>query len=199
MDFNRRTFIKVCAGTVLGLGAAFLSGCDEEIEYGVPHEIIIPGPLGYAIDSGSIFRSKRSYTSWLKDFDVIPSFDYEKLRFGAGKRQIDLEWHHTDETKRELVPRNGAQLASLGIVDFNSITIDKLMSEQYSTQAIDGSDNSELLLPKTCFAIRTRKGNFAKMMVNGYLPLTHRQRSDEDVAKYNLQCTLVAYKKPQSK
>jgi len=202
MDPSRRRLLvkgaKTAAGLAvlgaLGAGAAFLSRRGERIEYGKEYSIIIPGTYGLDADSMKLAGSPSDFPGWIREFGIEMSFDYKQLKFGATEAQSDIWWNQSSEIKRRLIPENGVELAILQTNDFKNVSIDDLMSAQnYSNKGINGSDYNNQLQPGTVIAIKTNNGNYAKMRVDNYLPLTHKNRPEEDSKNYNLQCTLVLY------
>ncbi len=69
----------------------------------------------------------------------------------------------------QVVPLGTATIVNLGAVDFNSITLANLESLTYGTTPIDGnSDNTNQLVTGDVFAVHTRGGNYAKVLVTSY-------------------------------
>lgn len=84
----------------------------------------------------------------------------------------DLWWNQLTAVKRRMTPRNGAQLAYLGVMTttaFNALTADQLQALSYSSAEIVGDDNaSNKLVAGAVFAVRTNAGNLAKVRVTTY-------------------------------
>ena len=80
----------------------------------------------------------------------------------------DVWWEQRTSTDRQLAPRNGAQIANLGPVNFNSVTLAMLKAEPYQATPINGSTIGGQLSSGTVIAIRTRGGHYAKMRIDSY-------------------------------
>lgn len=84
----------------------------------------------------------------------------------------DIWWNQLTAVKRRMTPRNGAQLAYLGVMTpaaFNALTADQLQALSYSSTEIVGDDNaSNQLVAGAVFAVRTNAGNVAKVRVTTY-------------------------------
>ena len=91
------------------------------------------------------------------------SFDFDAgLETASG---ADVFWQQSTSTVRALQPQNGAQLANLGAVNYDTLTVAQLKAAPYSGAAIDGSDASNKMPPGTVIAIKTNTGRYAKMRV----------------------------------
>lgn len=89
--------------------------------------------------------------------------------FQGSSPEGDLWWQQKTEVSRAMTPRNGAQVTNLGRVDFNAVTPDTLAHLDYSPTPIPGSnDASNQLVNGDVFAVKTNKGNFAKVKVLHY-------------------------------
>jgi len=81
---------------------------------------------------------------------------------------------------RSMVPQGSATLTNMGVIDFNSITPASLQALSYSSTPIDGNnDATNQLVANDVFAVRTNKGNVAKVQIESY--------------GYNLQIRWVTY------
>ncbi len=161
----------------------------------VPEErVIIPGTYGYDLDSLLLPGNAKNKGDWIKHFGVVMSYDYKALKYGAADGDSDIWWVQHDKTKRALVGHNGAKLVRLGEVDFPALSFDELASARYSSRSITGDDEGNQLQPGVVVAIRTNLGNYAKLRVDGYLPLVHERGRGRDRANYNLKCTVVLYR-----
>jgi hypothetical protein len=93
----------------------------------------------------------------------------------------DIWWEQHTDVIRTMEPQNNARLANLGNVDFNAITPDTLASLTYSSTPIVGNnDATNKLVNGDVFAVKTNKGNYAKVKVLAY--------------GYNMQIQWVTYK-----
>lgn len=162
-------------------------------------KIIIPGTWSYDVDSTKLTSSPEGIESWIDHFNIKMSYDHTVLKYGENTEDCDIWWNQFSKTKRSLVPKNGARLANLGKVDFNAVTLEDLTSAKYSPRAISGDEDNDQLTPGTVIAIKTNKGNYAKLRIDGYFPLVHKnpEDKDRDIKNYNLKATLVLYKNPQ--
>jgi hypothetical protein len=85
------------------------------------------------------------------------------------KSNADLRWTLINDAKRQMEPIFGARIVNLGKVDFSSITPDKLQNYVYSSTPISGNnDSTNQLVNGDVFAVRTLKGNVAKVRVIAY-------------------------------
>ena len=92
-------------------------------------------------------------------------FDFESCKQASVG---DVWWEQRTSTDRQLAPRNGAQIANLGPVNFNSVTLAMLKTEPYQATPINGSTIGGQLSSGTVIAIRTRGGHYAKMRIDSY-------------------------------
>ena len=94
------------------------------------------------------------------------AWDVETNKQG-GREDADAWWEQVTEKKQFLVPQNGAGLVVLGKKAFDTITQTDLVALKYSDKKLPGDS----LAPGTVVALRTRKGNFAKLKVVKYRAL----------------------------
>lgn len=84
----------------------------------------------------------------------------------------DLWWNQLTAVKRRMTPRNGAQLAYLGVMTpaaFAALTANQLQALNFSSNEIVGDNNaSNQLVAGAVFAVRTNAGNIAKVRVTTY-------------------------------
>jgi hypothetical protein len=81
----------------------------------------------------------------------------------------DVWWQQNTEVVRNMVAREGAQLAYLGHVNYNAISFADLAAYHYTSAPISANNNaSNLLTDGAVFAVRTSEGNFTKVQVINY-------------------------------
>ena len=81
----------------------------------------------------------------------------------------DIWWQQQTTVLRQMVPSNNARIINLGVVNFNTITPANLQNLTYSTTPIVGNnDASNKLVNGDIFAVKTNKGNYAKVKVITY-------------------------------
>lgn len=84
----------------------------------------------------------------------------------------DVWWEQIDNVRRRMVPRNGAQIAYLGVMtplQFALLGPAQLQALNYGSQPIVGDNNSHnKLVAGAVFAVRTNLGNYAKVRVVTY-------------------------------
>lgn len=178
---------------VLILTAALaLGGCSRK---SVEDKLIIPGTWVYDLDSNKLQGDSKVFPSWIKTFDVEMNFDYQKLNYGAKEEDSDIWWEHINRTQRKLVAKNGAKLVKLDKIDFEEINLEYLKSVKYSEEEIIGDDEKNQLKPGSIIGIKTNKGNYAKLIIDNYLPLVNRSQSERNIKNYNLQGRVVLYRK----
>jgi hypothetical protein len=96
------------------------------------------------------------------------TFDLETGTSGHGPDR-DLWWEQVDSVRRRLRPQNGALLAHLGAVDFDSLTPEAIRRAPFSPAPVDGSrSEGNQLTAGTVLAVRTAAGNLAKVEVLAY-------------------------------
>jgi hypothetical protein len=83
--------------------------------------------------------------------------------------EVDIWWEQVTPVERMMTPLNGATIVNLGVVDFNTITLDQLAHFSYSTTPIPGNDDStNQLVNGDVFIIHTTDGNYVKVKVLEY-------------------------------
>ncbi len=92
------------------------------------------------------------------------SVDFETCSLSSTNQ--DLFWQQSTATERYLVPRNGAQIVNLGVVDIDSINDPTQYS--YSSNNVDGSTTSNTIPSGTVLLIHTGEGNYVKMRIDDY-------------------------------
>jgi serine/threonine protein kinase len=81
----------------------------------------------------------------------------------------DIYWDQQTDTVRTMDPVGNAQLANLGVVDFNSLDAAALRSQSYSTTPLNGNnDSTNELVNNDVFAVVTNGGDHAKVLVVSY-------------------------------
>ena len=84
----------------------------------------------------------------------------------------DIWWEQIDTVRRRMVPKNGAQIAYLGVktpLQFALLGPNELQALSYGATPIVGDNNaSNQLVAGTVFAVRTDLGNYAKVRVTTY-------------------------------
>lgn len=81
----------------------------------------------------------------------------------------DVWWEIIDSVQRQMVPKNGAMLADMGVTKLATVTYAQLTGLSYSTSAIDGNaDPSNKLYPGVVWAVHTDSGHYVKVLVDGY-------------------------------
>jgi len=98
--------------------------------------------------------------TWLFDFDT-----------GAmvNSGTADVWWEQVNTVVRKMVPRGGAKIINLGVVNFNALTHVELQGLNYGTAPIPGNnDATNQLVVGDVFAVKTNAGNFAKVKVLAY-------------------------------
>ena len=144
-------------------------------------------------DSLTHFQGPRRIHQWQQNFDLKEKINPRKLDFGASQSECDIGLEHINQYERKLFPQNGAALVLLEDKDFLDTTYEDLTAAEYSCEGIDG----DLLTSGTIIGIRTNKGNYAKLRIDGFLPLVHKANSERDIDNYHLEGTLHVYKNAQ--
>jgi hypothetical protein len=108
------------------------------------------------------------------------TFDFDSGVQGPASG-ADIWWQQVNTVTRYLVPKSGAMIANMGIVNFDAVSRQTLMGQAYTATPVNGSNNSSnKLTPGTVIAVKTNAGRYAKMLVSTY--------------GYNLGITWVTYK-----
>ena len=95
----------------------------------------------------------------------------------------DIWWEQIDPVKRQMKPVAGASIVNLGVVNFAALTPQALQALTYGKTPIPGNnDPSNQLVNGNVFAVQTREGNYAKILVVNY--------------DYNMNIQWVTYKLP---
>ena len=118
------------------------------------------------------------------DVDTFAA-DYFRRSGGSESRSWELAYQYesTNRTSRFLQAYNGAAIASVGINDsasFNSITLPYLKglnNYSYNKLFLDGAN----LLVGFTFAVRTNRGNYAKVRIEGIIDTTDGQYQNVDL------------------
>ncbi len=81
----------------------------------------------------------------------------------------DVWWEIVSSVQRQMVPKNGATLADIGVTNLANVTYAQLTGLSYSTTPIDGNaDPSNKLYPGVVWAVHTDSGHYVKVLVDGY-------------------------------
>lgn len=150
----------------------------------------LPSPaLGGAV--GCDFRSGQNrllfveFSGKLSRMDLFPSasvlasgttvlkgtftFDLDTGAEGGVSAEADIWWEQMTATTRQMTAQNGAGILNLGSVDFTTLTASGLQKLPFGTAAIPGNpDPTNKLGNGDVFAVRTTKGNYAKVLVVTY-------------------------------
>ena len=96
------------------------------------------------------------------------AYDFDKgLEVASGNG--DVFWDLQNDPTRTLDPVGNAQLANLGVTDFNSVDLTTLQGQSYSTTPLNGNnDASNTLVNNDVFAVATNGGHHAKVLVVSY-------------------------------
>jgi hypothetical protein len=121
-----------------------------------------PTPTVSTEGAGPEIYSKGKLTirgTWSCDLDI-------GAETSAGE---DFWWSQQTETRRYIVPKNGAKFSVIGGREFDSITYSDLRRASYSTEAINGSDALYNRIPQgTVVAFITSEGRYGKFRVDNY-------------------------------
>jgi hypothetical protein len=97
-------------------------------------------------------------------------FDCETGALGGGLGGPgDIWWEQIDNVKRQMVPVGSAGIVNLGKANFGAVTPAVLQTLSFSNTPIPGNnDPSNQLVNGDVFAVRTKAGNLAKILVVNY-------------------------------
>jgi hypothetical protein len=108
------------------------------------------------------------------------SFDFDAGQEVGSTPERDVFWHQHTAVKRTMDPMGSAKIAYVGVVNFNTLTPDKLSKLYYSDTPINGNnDASNKLVNGAVFAVLTNDGHFSKVQVISY--------------EYNIQIKWITY------
>lgn len=97
-------------------------------------------------------------------FNLDPENNEAPLKINS-----DIKWVLIDNVKRQMEATSDAGIINLGRKQFDSLTPDDLQNQVYSSSPIIGNnDSTNQLVNGDVFAVRTRKGNVAKISVVAY-------------------------------
>ncbi|MFO0897947.1 MAG: hypothetical protein U0836_11035 [Pirellulales bacterium] len=97
------------------------------------------------------------------------SFDFERGIEATDWATADVWWEQQTAIARQLVPRNGAALAGLGIVDYGGLSYADLVRLPFAaTPLTANSQGTNHLVSGAVFAVKTRTGKFVKVQVLSY-------------------------------
>ncbi len=137
-------------------------------------------------DSGNLsalnlFSSATTVSSGTTTLKGTFTFDLDTGVQGGPAADSDIFWEQETAVIRQMVPQNGAGIINLGVASFAAITSNNLEFLPYTTTPIDGNnDATNKLVAGDVFAVRTKTGNLAKVLVVTY--------------GYDLQIQWVTYK-----
>src|SRR5262249_552622 len=83
---------------------------------------VVPDPPVISSGSGQLRGT------WLFDLDS-----------GAESTSGDIWWEQMTDTARQIAPQGGAQIANIGVTDFDGVTFSQLQSLAYGGAPLDGS------------------------------------------------------------
>jgi len=149
------------------IAVLMLSGCAEAVNAIPPTPQVSAIPVSPSPNPSPVVRPVvlSSGTAVLRGTFL---FDFE-AGGDAKTSGADVWWEQVDSTRRYLVPQNGARLARMGSVSFESISRSSLVDLRYTVDKIDGSATSEnQLTAGTVIAVLTRNRHLAKMRVDQY-------------------------------
>jgi hypothetical protein len=86
----------------------------------------------------------------------------------------DVLWEDVSSTQQRLAPKNGAQVALMGDVDFSDLSLQDLKAASYSSTPISNSQ----IAPGTIIGVKNSAGHFSKLLVS---------RVDSDLALTSFQ------------
>jgi hypothetical protein len=96
-------------------------------------------------------------------------FDFDRGIEATGWANADVWWEQKTAIERQLVPLNGAALASLGIVDYDALTLADLVRLTFAASPIiANAQGTNFLVAGATFAVETRTGRFVKVKVVDY-------------------------------
>jgi hypothetical protein len=150
----------LATGTAGAIGSRYLKNKNQLlfVEYGgFISKIDLVRPLAAIVSQGTA-TIKGTY-----------SFDCESGTITAPGATQDIFWQQQTAVARQMVPKGGAKITNLGIVDFNAVTSASLQSYDYSTTPIVGNnDASNKLVVGDVFCVKTIEGNYCKLQVVTY-------------------------------
>jgi hypothetical protein len=94
----------------------------------------------------------------------VYEFDVDTLKAAEDAYSGDLWLHNSSNTEMYLIPNHGAQLADLGIVDYDSIINCSLYT--LSTDWINVSRSDYTIPTGTVLVVKTNIGRYAKMRID---------------------------------
>jgi thioredoxin-related protein len=150
-----------------------------------------------AIRGGEDLESKKRIE------DIIKKNSFNKINIIKGLFSYDLDtlnpvdrpdengdicWSHETETERYLIPVYNAEITNFGIIDFDKINLKDLQTAKYNKEKINGSDDNNQLTKGTVLGIKTNKGNYIKIRIDGYL-----EQPKAKIKNYDIKCMVIPY------
>ncbi|MER8012335.1 hypothetical protein [Streptomyces sp. NPDC094149] len=99
--------------------------------------------------------------TWILDLDS----GYQ----GGDMYSGDIWWEWLTQNSARMTPGRRSSIVNLGVVDFDALTLDRLVPLAYHNDPVPGNpDGSNQLVDGDVFAVMTSEGNFAKVLVVKY-------------------------------
>jgi beta-lactamase regulating signal transducer with metallopeptidase domain len=139
------------------------AGAEQTTEASAPCERLLRGTYTWDIDTDSYTQDESS----------------------------DIFWEQVNEHERYIVPFNGARCAVLKGKTFDRVDSRDLKAAAFTDEPISASDEGSTIDVGTVLAVRTNGGNYAKVLVVGFVPRF-------GIAKYDMRLRYVLYRKQRS-
>lgn len=156
-------------------------------------KFLLPGTWTIDMDTLRLPFDKIRLTSSMESLGCALTYDPNSIHFGGNLDDVDLFLNQINHEKRILMTRNGAQIAPLGIVDFESVTLDDITNAPFDTKGIPDSQDQPNLTPGQVFALKTNDGKYLKFRIDRNLPLIYPDHPEESIQNYSMQCSVVYF------
>lgn len=154
-----RVAVAMCMAVALG------AGCDDDDD---DDDVVAPGDDPAVVDDDPVVVADVVHSAG--NATVLGTFEFDFDNGSGGTTAMpagdkaDMFWRRVNATDSQLVSRNGAKFAAMGVLDYGSVT-----QAQVETLALSSAAIAHAALPAgTVVAFKTDAGRFGKFKVNGF-------------------------------
>ena len=149
------------------MAVAFLgAGCDDGDDD--DDDVVAPGDDPAVVDDDPVVVADVVHSAG--NATVLGTFEFDFDNGSGGTTPMpagdkaDMFWRRVNATDSQLVSRNGAKFAAMGVVDYGAVS-----KAQVQTLALSSAAIAHTALPAgTVVAFKTDAGRFGKFKVNGF-------------------------------
>ena len=159
--------MAVRVAVAMCMAVAFLgAGCDDGDDD--DDDVVAPGDDPVVVEDDPVVVADVVHSTGNATILGTFEFDFDNGSGGttampAGDK-ADMFWRRVSAIESQLVSRNGAKFAAMGVVDYGAVT-----QAQVETLSLSSAAIAHTALPAgTVVAFKTDAGRFGKFKVNGY-------------------------------